>query len=353
MTDPLPLGRRASELYQALREVLRSDLPQDGRLPSEHELCAAYDISRTAVRRALARLSAEGLIRVEHGRGAFATALARAETVERRSNVTAVMFPFDTASLVTIQAEILDRGLLPALFSQRQTGWDAMAEQRFLQALLDNPPQALLAFCTPTDRSADEAMAALTSRGTRCIHLDLAGVDLPAMPFMAPDFTQAGYEAAARARNAGHTQVVPVVMGDAPYERRFQAGLAMACATLNLGLRPPLVVPGGLDDAAAVRTILGPLLDAVPDGTALACRSLDLAVLLRGALTARPAGAIGLVAVASADEPDQGIDRLEHDRLAIIRRALDLTTASTWQPPRELVPHAYRQRGSLSRSPRM
>ncbi len=44
------------------------------RLPSEHQLCARYAISRTSVREALSRLENSGIIKREQGRGAFVTA---------------------------------------------------------------------------------------------------------------------------------------------------------------------------------------------------------------------------------------------------------------------------------------
>lgn len=62
--------------YAQLAEILRSQIA-DGRwgpgdaLPSEADLCAAYAISRTAVRQALDELVAEGLVVKERGRGTF------------------------------------------------------------------------------------------------------------------------------------------------------------------------------------------------------------------------------------------------------------------------------------------
>jgi GntR family transcriptional regulator len=41
------------------------------RIPSEHQLCQRYGVSRTSVREALAHLEDAGLIRREQGRGAF------------------------------------------------------------------------------------------------------------------------------------------------------------------------------------------------------------------------------------------------------------------------------------------
>ena len=68
-TTPVPL-------YFQLAETLRAGISQGlyaagERLPSEHELCARYDISRSVVRQALQSLALQGLIETERGRGAF------------------------------------------------------------------------------------------------------------------------------------------------------------------------------------------------------------------------------------------------------------------------------------------
>jgi GntR family transcriptional regulator len=51
--------------------ILTGHLAPGERLPSEHALAQRYETSRPTVRRALARLKAEGLIVTEQGRGAF------------------------------------------------------------------------------------------------------------------------------------------------------------------------------------------------------------------------------------------------------------------------------------------
>lgn len=62
------------QLTKVLAEEIESGRWAPGaRLPSEPALCAHFDISRTTVRQALAKLEAEGLIRKEKGRGAFVT----------------------------------------------------------------------------------------------------------------------------------------------------------------------------------------------------------------------------------------------------------------------------------------
>ncbi len=61
--------------YQ-LRELLRDEIASgrwgvDQRLPSERELCEAFDLSRTTIREAIDALVNEGLLRREKGRGTF------------------------------------------------------------------------------------------------------------------------------------------------------------------------------------------------------------------------------------------------------------------------------------------
>jgi len=62
--------------YRRIIDDLRADISTGRRapgerLPSEHELAEEYGASRPTVRRAVARLKAEGLVVTEQGRGAF------------------------------------------------------------------------------------------------------------------------------------------------------------------------------------------------------------------------------------------------------------------------------------------
>ena len=70
--------RKGSPLpyYAQLAAILRGaisegDWPPGYALPSEADLCTMFGLSRTAVRQALAELSAEGLVHKEKGRGSF------------------------------------------------------------------------------------------------------------------------------------------------------------------------------------------------------------------------------------------------------------------------------------------
>ena len=62
--------------YFQLRQLITDDIAAGrwrpgGRLPSEHELCEHFGVSRTTVRQALAELESAGLLRKEKGRGTF------------------------------------------------------------------------------------------------------------------------------------------------------------------------------------------------------------------------------------------------------------------------------------------
>lgn len=60
------------QVYMILRREIGDGLPSPGqRLPTEQDLAARFDVNRHTVRRALAALRDDGLIRVEQGRGAF------------------------------------------------------------------------------------------------------------------------------------------------------------------------------------------------------------------------------------------------------------------------------------------
>ncbi|MEW2546621.1 GntR family transcriptional regulator [Streptomyces sp. NPDC047002] len=65
-----PLWVRAAAVIE--QRVRDGSLPKGRRLPAERELCAQLDISRVTLRRALAHLGEQGVLRNSHGRGWYA-----------------------------------------------------------------------------------------------------------------------------------------------------------------------------------------------------------------------------------------------------------------------------------------
>jgi len=79
-----PLERSADaplwlQVKTALTEMIVLErLPEHARLPSEAELCSAFDVSRTVVREALLQMVSEGMIYRLQGKGAFVSAAREA-----------------------------------------------------------------------------------------------------------------------------------------------------------------------------------------------------------------------------------------------------------------------------------
>lgn len=66
--SPIPLYYQLKEI---LLDLIKSGELEEGRLPTEEELCKKYSVSRGTVRKALAELESEGFIVTEPGRGTF------------------------------------------------------------------------------------------------------------------------------------------------------------------------------------------------------------------------------------------------------------------------------------------
>ena len=65
-----------SPLYRQLMQRIRTDIaqgvyPVHSRIPSEQELCQTYQVSRVTVRKALAELTQDGLLKRHQGKGTF------------------------------------------------------------------------------------------------------------------------------------------------------------------------------------------------------------------------------------------------------------------------------------------
>jgi len=76
MSEPKISRTRAGDIADTLRDqILSGELVAGAKLPSEHELTLAYDVSRSVVREALQQLQASGLVESFQGRGTFVLTL--------------------------------------------------------------------------------------------------------------------------------------------------------------------------------------------------------------------------------------------------------------------------------------
>lgn len=75
VASPLNSQRIADQILEDLQgRILRGELPNGARLPTERDIAAHYGVSGPTVREAIRGLSARGLIKVRHGSGAYVTA---------------------------------------------------------------------------------------------------------------------------------------------------------------------------------------------------------------------------------------------------------------------------------------
>ena len=66
------MGTKTDVVERSIREIVATVQEPNGQLPSERELVARLGAGRTTIRLVLMKLTAEGIIRSEHGRGYFA-----------------------------------------------------------------------------------------------------------------------------------------------------------------------------------------------------------------------------------------------------------------------------------------
>lgn len=100
------------QLSQRLREEIEGGVcVADAPIPSEHELCAAYGISRTVVRQALGDLVAEGLLYRVKGKGTFVARRKLEEKFVQRSDG---FYREMTMRGLTVSTTVLEQRVAPS-----------------------------------------------------------------------------------------------------------------------------------------------------------------------------------------------------------------------------------------------
>lgn len=106
------MTRASSLAHNTIRELIISGSFQPGERLLEEELAHRVGVSRTSIREALRRLSAEGLIRTEANRGTFVAQLSSSEVDE----------------IFQLRAVLEGHATSLAAIHGQQHHWDALAE---------------------------------------------------------------------------------------------------------------------------------------------------------------------------------------------------------------------------------
>jgi GntR family transcriptional regulator, transcriptional repressor for pyruvate dehydrogenase complex len=146
----LPVGRPVRSLAQAVGQALgerihSGALPQGAKLPTEGELMARFNVSRTVVREALSSLQAAGLVRTRHGVGSFV-----AERVDA-----ARQFGISSEQLETLRDVVAVLELRIGI----ETEAAALAAQRATPQQVDSMAQALAEFSVAIEGGHDAVAA--------------------------------------------------------------------------------------------------------------------------------------------------------------------------------------------------
>jgi GntR family transcriptional regulator len=127
--------------YHRIFEDLQSEI-LDGRrapgerLPSEHDLAQMYNTSRPTVRRAIARLKADGLVVTEQGRGAFVRPTPHVRLLLSGANYR----KHRGLGMPGFNAQVLEQGQSPEQQLREVAVIDAPAEVAFRLDLAEGSP---------------------------------------------------------------------------------------------------------------------------------------------------------------------------------------------------------------------
>jgi GntR family transcriptional repressor for pyruvate dehydrogenase complex len=101
-----------SQVYGKLKEQLMKDVWKEGeKLPSEHELCEMFGVSRVTVRGALQQLEILGLVETKHGGGTFVKKFSPAESVDSLHPLMRIQKNQDMITVLEYR-KIIEKGII-------------------------------------------------------------------------------------------------------------------------------------------------------------------------------------------------------------------------------------------------
>jgi len=136
-----------------LEQIVQGKLAIDAGLPSEADIGLTHDVSRMTVREAIKTLQAQGVVRVESGRGSFVNPVSKWNSLDAVLRVSAVgtsdsevavqlvevrrLFETGATSLAALRRSDADMDALRAELHRMRTSHEANDVATFVQADLD------------------------------------------------------------------------------------------------------------------------------------------------------------------------------------------------------------------------
>lgn len=233
-------------IYDELRrQICDGGLPEGHRLPTIAQLCQQHHASRTAVRKAVTKLSGEGLLSAVPGRGLFVGSgrvkadpgvTARGQAV--RFIVPGIDDPFVSA---------IHRGLAGELAKQnidvsvRGADWLISRQRDSIRQLLSNGPGGAVILPASGGLLRDDVQA-LIDRSFPFVLVDRAFEGM-LCSFVASDHIQGAMLAVDHLIRLGHERIGMIVPLPSTAAGERYEGYARALTRAGIGLEDSLVVP--------------------------------------------------------------------------------------------------------------
>lgn len=232
-----------SAKYIRLANRLKEQIDQSKRtksykLPTESELCKAYDVSRQTVRMALRLLAEDGYIRKRQGSGSYAIPpSARMQNKEYAILLTSDSEYVYPSVLTSLQTAIRQSGNHSSLFL---TQADTTKERYILEALLHTSIQGILVEGIQTNLPNPNISLyeQLLAQHKQIIFLQHPYAELPQSSYLKMDDFYGGYLAGKHLLAKQHSQVAALLQVDSLTGTERYAGINAALKDSHILINP-------------------------------------------------------------------------------------------------------------------
>ncbi len=275
--DPASPHPRFYQLYAQLRDrIMAGEFAPLSPIPSQQQLLETYHVSLITVRRALERLTAEGYITREHGRGCFVAPSLSWLSNRRRLGeigvvVSSIPNSFFPEIIAGVESFLADKEVRLVITHSR---WQPAVEQGQISHFLD---QGCSGFLISPSQSVNEYRA-LLGTGVPFVFINHYYED-PSFNYVVTDDREGAYQAGDHLVRLGHRRMGAIIGGRGKQtalnrEEGFRAALRDAGLPMTDG---EIIRPATFTYEEG-REGMCELLARIPDLTAVFCSSEILAV---------------------------------------------------------------------------